>query len=324
VYYQDDDGPTMPHPGRHRSDDETVPAGDQFADPTVPAPDPTARFSDSAALADDPTARFHDETVPVGDARARFHGPTVPAGDPGRTMPLLPQDHSSSMTAADSLPRRIPAPRVGGSGPHGGRGTGGSSGPPGSGFAAPEFDGRPHPSYPAHSSRRVDSARTPISLRIGRGVEAVQRSRQVRTAAHRAGSLAWRIGNIVLTVAIIAAASWAGWQWWQRWHPQLAVSGVTVTSTATGSDPCDTQYDFVGTIATNGKAGTVTYQWQRSDGQSTKHLTVNVPAGRRSTVVHLYWTFSGTGSQSATATLNVSDPGSAQGSAEVAYACVSQ
>jgi len=184
--------------------------------------------------------------------------------------------------------------------------------------------GRPHPGYPAGSSRRVDPAGTPISLRIGRGVEAVERSRQVRSAAHRAGSLVWRIGNIVLTVAIIAAASWAGWQWWQRWHPQLAVSGVTVTSTATGSDPCDTQYDFVGTIATNGKAGTVTYQWQRSDGQSTKHLTVNVPDGRRSTVVHLYWTFSGTGSQSATATLTVSDPGSAQGSAEVAYACVSQ
>ena len=82
--YQDDDGQTMPHPGRHRSDDETVPAGDQFADPTVPAPDATARFYDHAGPADDPTARFHDETVPVGDARARFDGPTVPAVESGQ------------------------------------------------------------------------------------------------------------------------------------------------------------------------------------------------------------------------------------------------
>jgi hypothetical protein len=261
-------------------------------DPTYPqgptrphaGDDPTQRYT-----GDEPTQRYAgDEPTVRLDAPPDVTMPIGPPDPQHQTMSHLPQDHSRSMTVGAALPRRVPAPRV-------------------------------SESVPVESASQHR-----ITLRIGRGVEAVERSRQVRSAARRVGATAWRVTNIVLTLAILAAASWAGWLWWQRWHPQLAVEHVSVSTATPAGGPCDTEYDFVGTISTNGKTGTVTYQWVRSDGAATKHLTVNVPAGRTSTTVHLYWTFSGAGTQSGTATLRVVDPEPAEASAQISYACLTR
>jgi hypothetical protein len=248
--------------------------------------------------ADEPTTFLGDPTRPVHDRRTdpttRLDDPTAYRPDLNtertvpfahdRTIPAQPEDHADSMTVAAALPKRVPAQRLS------------DSNPPGSGSQAP------------------------ITLRIGRGVQAVERSRQVRSTAHRFWARTLRTANIVLTVAVIAAGSWAGWQWWQRWHPQLRVSQVTVAP-ATAEGGCDTVFDLVGTVASNGKAGSIKYQWVRSDGAATKELNVNVPAGQTSTVVHLYWTFSGAGSQSASATLKVLGPNHATASGQFSYAC---
>ncbi|HEY2793351.1 MAG TPA: hypothetical protein VGJ28_13385, partial [Micromonosporaceae bacterium] len=84
---------------------------------------------------------------------------------------------------------------------------------------------------------------------------------------------------------------------------------------------CDTEFDVTGTIATNGKAGNVTYEWLRSDGQNSGVLTESVAAGQKSTVVHLYWTFTGHGSVTARATLRVLTPNKVEQSAEFPYSC---
>jgi hypothetical protein len=190
----------------------------------------------------------------------------APSPGPDRTMPLLPQDHSRSVTVGGALPQRFPSPRR--ANPYGGATVayGGTSGP--------------------HDAGRQSGTQSRITLRIGKGVAAVERSRRMRKAAQNARARAWRIGNITLTVVIVAAAIWAGWEWWQRWHPQLRVEGVTVTVTPP-TDACNGSYDLLGTIATNGKAGSVSYQWVRSDGAATKRLNVNVPDGQRTTAVHL-------------------------------------
>ncbi len=273
-------------------DDRTVIIGGGQAEPTRPVSGPA-----------EPTAPIPspaEPTAPVGTGAAG----SPPGPEPGRpsdpeptmrlhpdqTAPMAPQDHSQSITAAAPLPKRIPAARV----------------------DEPDSPSVSQPSAPA----------APISLRIGRGVVAVERSRHVRTAARRFGARTWRAVNLVLTLAIIAAAAWAGWQWWLRWHPQLRVAGATVTVVPPAS-VCGGEYDITGTIFSNGKAGTVTYQWVRSDGVATPRLTVDVPSGQQLTTVHLYWTFSGAGTESATATLAVTAPEPAVASAQVLYSCVS-
>jgi hypothetical protein len=86
--------------------------------------------------------------------------------------------------------------------------------------------------------------------------------------------------------------------------------GARAESVTAASVPgaCDTVVDVVGTIATNGRPGSISYQWIRNDGQPTSVLTQDVPDGATSTQVHLQWTFSGQGRFDARATLRVLAP----------------
>jgi hypothetical protein len=116
------------------------------------------------------------------------------------------------------------------------------------------------------------------------------------------------------------------------------VAGVLVWLLTRGSDPvqahaqqvtassppgaCDTVVDVVGTIATNGRPGSITYQWIRNDGQPTDVLTQTVATGATSTQVHLQWSFSGHGRFNAVATLRVLDPAPAsEASGAFTYSC---
>ena len=127
--------------------------------------------------------------------------------------------------------------------------------------------------------------------------------------------------SAIATVILIAAAAWTGWQWWEHLHNKVAVSAVAVAPAQVLDGQCDVQFDIVGTIATNGKAGKITYQWLRSDGQNSGTLTQTVSAGATSTTVHLYWKFTGEGSMDASATLHVLTPNVADGQTKFRYSC---
>ena len=96
----------------------------------------------------------------------------------------------------------------------------------------------------------------------------------------------------------------------------FAVTGVTAKETPHG---CTQTVDVVGTITTNGQAGTVTYQWLRSDKVAEPQQTATVAAGKSSVQVHLKWTFTSIlGIGGGTATLKIINPAFAkQASADV-------
>jgi hypothetical protein len=101
---------------------------------------------------------------------------------------------------------------------------------------------------------------------------------------------------------------------------RLAVLGATVTAANPGR-ACDVTVDVVGSVHTNGQPGTITYQWTRSDGETTGPLTQSVDAGATSTDVHLLWKLAGRGRYAAHATLRVVDPTPVQADGGFSYDC---
>jgi hypothetical protein len=81
------------------------------------------------------------------------------------------------------------------------------------------------------------------------------------------------------------------------------------------------QVDVVGTIQTDGSAGLITYEWLRSDGQSSGALEQAVKKGETSTQVHLYWRFQGQGTLDATATLRILKPQVLEAATKFTYSC---
>jgi hypothetical protein len=96
---------------------------------------------------------------------------------------------------------------------------------------------------------------------------------------------------------------------------RVEVRAVPATAT------CDTSVDVVGTLVTDGRAGSVRYQWMRSDGQTSEVLTQTIASGATSTDVHLQWSVTGRGRLDATATLRVLDPVPTEGSGGFTYSC---
>ncbi|MFE3200143.1 hypothetical protein [Embleya sp. NPDC059237] len=107
---------------------------------------------------------------------------------------------------------------------------------------------------------------------------------------------------------------------WQRYAPPLAVTGATVHADAAGP-ACDGTATVVGTLHTNGRAGTVNYRWKRSDGTVSGVLRQRVARDAHRTDVVLRWTFDGHGTVQATATLEILSPDPADASATFTYAC---
>jgi hypothetical protein len=81
--------------------------------------------------------------------------------------------------------------------------------------------------------------------------------------------------------------------------------------------------DVVGTIHTDGRGGSITYQWLRNDGEASAVLHEVVAPGRRDVDVYLRWEFSGQGTFNATATLSVLAPDPTAAKADFTYACAS-
>ncbi|MER7482602.1 hypothetical protein ABTX60_34025 [Streptomyces sp. NPDC126510] len=91
---------------------------------------------------------------------------------------------------------------------------------------------------------------------------------------------------------------------WQRLGPPLAVSTASVTARPT-SLGCDGTADLVALVTTNGRPGTLSYRWIRSDGTASGVLKEVLAPGQRQARLHLRWTFQGTGHRAARAELRI-------------------
>ena len=75
-----------------------------------------------------------------------------------------------------------------------------------------------------------------------------------------------------------------GWRWWQWWTNRAQVTSVSVAvAPQTG---CDVEFDVVATVYTNGKAGKIVYQWERSDGRRTEIGLGSLARSALSAAVH--------------------------------------
>ncbi|MEU7934739.1 hypothetical protein [Micromonospora echinofusca] len=123
--------------------------------------------------------------------------------------------------------------------------------------------------------------------------------------------------STLLTVALLAAV---GLYLWQRLSP-LEVTGVTLAVAQPAGDRCDVTIDVVATVSTNGRAGEIRYQWLRTGSAPGSLLTERVGRGQRSVELTLRWTFSGVGTTTETATVNIISPAPVQAQTPVSYDC---
>ncbi|MEV0589135.1 hypothetical protein [Nonomuraea sp. NPDC050310] len=127
-----------------------------------------------------------------------------------------------------------------------------------------------------------------------------ERGRRIRTiiaaivfAVIVAGAiLAWTMGDTVLG--------------WFRSEP-IAVTGVEVI-VPKKTQKCAEPIKVQARIATNGKAGTVVYEWEQGDSKQRHKKQQDIPAGQTSWTVSLLWTLEGDGKGKLTATFRVLSP----------------
>ena len=105
-----------------------------------------------------------------------------------------------------------------------------------------------------------------------------------------------------------------------RGGSSVAVQRVDVRAVP-ASAGCDATVDVVGTLTTDGRAGTVSYQWFRSDGQTSAVLTQTIASGATATDVHLQWSVTGRGRLDAQATLRVLEPAPTEAAGGFTYSC---
>ncbi|MFI1439753.1 hypothetical protein [Streptomyces fructofermentans] len=117
---------------------------------------------------------------------------------------------------------------------------------------------------------------------------------------------------LVVLIAVIAFLAW------HRSGSAVTVEAVTVTSRE-ASLGCEGTADIVGVITTNGRAGTVSYRWVRSDGTTSAVLREVLPSGRKQARVHLLWTFEGEGNYRARAELRIVSPAGPAGPAATRF-----
>ena len=78
---------------------------------------------------------------------------------------------------------------------------------------------------------------------------------------------------------------------------------------------------MVATVRTNGRSGVIRYQWFRSDDLPGTVLTEQVGSGQHTATLTLQWTFSGVGTTTETATVNIIKPTPIRAGTEVTYRC---
>ena len=125
-----------------------------------------------------------------------------------------------------------------------------------------------------------------------------------------------RILGSVLTVLLLAAA---GVVLWLRFHhAPFHITGVAITQQT--KTTCGV--DLTGRIATNGSAGTVSYQWVfRPQTQAPQPLSQSVVAGQHAVYVTVAVEGQGHGSATQEVTLDVLGPGTGTATKKVTVSC---
>jgi len=145
--------------------------------------------------------------------------------------------------------------------------------------------------------------------RTGRRHEPPPRQRRMRRLR--------RLLSLALTVILLVAA---GIVLYLRFfdHPALHVTGVKIIKqTTTGCT-----VDVTGQIATNGSAGTVSYQWVfRPQTQAPQPLNQSVVAGQHAVYVTVAVEGQGHGSASQTVALEVLGPDTGSALTDVTISC---
>lgn len=180
---------------------------------------------------------------------------------------------------------------------------------------------QPRPDPTAHLASPAPTRHLADEIRFGPGVPVATPGWPAAAPAGRPRRPLWRrlvsVLSSLLTLALVVVA---GLYLWQRLSP-LAVEGVTVAVPKPAGQRCDVTVDVVATVRTNGKGGVIRYQWFRTGAGPGAVLTEQVGSGRRTAILTLKWTFSGVGTTTETATVNIIEPTPVQAAARVAYRC---
>jgi hypothetical protein len=129
----------------------------------------------------------------------------------------------------------------------------------------------------------------------------------------------WRAAaSTFVTAAILGAV---GVILWQRAHDQLRVAAVSVATAQPPGKRCNVTVSVVGTIETNDRGGTVSYEWIRGGGLTSPVSAVTAATGHATVRVYLRWTFRGSGTYHGEATLRVLTPEVASGHTAITYLC---
>ncbi|MEX0172204.1 hypothetical protein [Streptomyces sp. LMG1-1-1.1] len=107
---------------------------------------------------------------------------------------------------------------------------------------------------------------------------------------------------------------------WREYGPRVAVRAVAVTAPERTLD-CDGTANVVGVVRTDGRPGTLTYHWERSDGTRSAPLRETLTRGQQEARLHLLWTFHGPGSHQAVARLVITSPTSHAAEGAFTYSC---
>lgn len=202
--------------------------------------------------------------------------------------------------------------------------------PPGDDYSATVLGShwvqRPDPDTTATATVRDGGGTRPdrvegAVLRFGPGVQGALAHRSTQppppvpppSPPGRHGARRYALPALVL-LAVLAFLAW------QRLGPALTVRGASVTAPSAAVD-CDGTADLVGTVTTNGRPGTLTYRWTRSDGTSSGVLREEVTRGQEQVRLRLLWTFEGTGRYEARAELRILSPAGRTATAGLTYDC---
>ncbi|WP_369197940.1 hypothetical protein [Streptomyces djakartensis] len=174
------------------------------------------------------------------------------------------------------------------------------------------------PGAPETASAAPDRVEGTV-LRFGPGVTAAGRTHRTLPALpQRPAPARRRLRRHALPVLVLLCV--LAFLAWQRLGPPLAVGSVTVTARPSALG-CDGTADLTGLVTTNGRPGTLSYRWVRSDGTSSGVLKEELVRGRTQARLHLRWTFRGHGERQARAELRILSPASRTAAAGFSYTC---
>lgn len=149
----------------------------------------------------------------------------------------------------------------------------------------------------------------------GSTAEQVWRTGQLPVTPRRRRPLR-RLASTALTVILLAAAAVV--LYLRFHHSPLHVTGVAITRQVTNG--C--AVDVTGRIATNGSAGTVSYQWMfQPQPSAPQPLSQSVTAGQNAVFVTVAVQGQGHGSNPEDVTLQVLGPGTGSASVHVVVSC---